>query len=105
MFNLFQKVNLLKHFPLRKIVLHVVLFDGFDSHLFASKLVNPQSNFAESPLADHLYELVKIESSGRKFVVLLDVLFHVLNQLISLLDDCVVDSSRWFLIPVAAALC
>lgn len=36
MLNFFEEVHLLEDFPLAKLVLHVVLFDGLDSHLLAS---------------------------------------------------------------------
>ena len=103
MFDFLQEVNLLEDLSLREIVLHVVLFDGFDSNLLSCKLVDSKCHFSEGTFTDHFDEFVEIESCGWKFVVLLDVLLHVLNQLISLLKNSVINSSCWFLIPLATS--
>ena len=95
MLDLLEEIDLLEHLSLAEVVLHVGLLDGLDGHLLPRQLVHPQSYLTEGTLADELDELVEVEGGWRQLVVLLDVLLDVLDQLVSLLEDRVVDLGRW----------
>jgi hypothetical protein len=93
--DLLEEIDLLEHLSLAEVVLHVGLLDSLDGHLLPRQLVHPQSNLTEGTLADELDELVEVEGGRRQLVVLLDVLLDVLDQLVTLLEDGVVDLGRW----------
>jgi len=60
MFYLFKKVYFLKYFSFAKIVLHIILFNGFDGDLFTCKLVNTESDFTEGAFSNQFYEFVEV---------------------------------------------
>jgi len=62
MFYLFKKINLLENFPFAKIILHIILFNCFDSHLLARKFMNTKSNFSKSTFSNKLDKLIKVQS-------------------------------------------
>ena len=95
MFNLFQKINFLENLALAKVILHVVFLNSFYSHLLTSKLMNTKGYLTKSTLANKFYKFVEVQCCRRQLIILLDVLFNVLNQLVSLLKDRVIDFCRW----------
>ena len=62
MLYFFEEINFLENFSFTKIILHVIFFNGFDSHLLASKFMNTKRNFTESSLSNKFDEFVKIQS-------------------------------------------
>ena len=52
--------------------------------------MNTKSNFTEGSFSNEFDEFVKVQSCRRKLIILLDILFYVLYQLILLLDNGVV---------------
>jgi hypothetical protein len=102
MLYLLQQVDFLEYLSLRKVILHIILFNCFDRNLLSSQFVNSKRYLTKSTLADELHKLVEIESRRREFVVLFDVLLYVLYQLVSFLQNGVVHSGCWFLrCPIA----
>lgn len=60
MFYLFKKVHFLKNFSFAKIVLHVIFFNCFYSHLFTGKFVYTKSYFSEGTFTNQFYEFVEV---------------------------------------------
>ena len=85
--DLLQNVDLLHHFLLGKLVLHMLLVDGFDSHVAPSKLVDAKSYLAKGTFADELHELVEFERGWWQTFLLLTVSLVEFDQLITLLHD------------------
>lgn len=96
MLDLFEQVHLLEYLSLAEVILHIVFLNRLDSHLLACQLVHTKCDFSKGSLTDKFNEFVEIESCGRQFVVLLDVLLDVFYQVVSLLQDRVVYLGRWF---------
>jgi hypothetical protein len=95
MLNLFEKINFLENLPLAKVILHVVFLNSFDSHLLTSKLMDTKGYLTKSTLSNQFYKLVEVQCCRRQLIILLNVLFNVLNQLVSLLKDRVIHFCRW----------
>lgn len=93
--DLLQQVDLLEDLPLTEVVLHVILLDGLYSYLFASELVYAEGHLAEGSLADQLHELVEVQGRRWQLVILLNVLFDVLYQVVAFLQDRIVHLGRW----------
>ena len=92
---LFEKINFLENFALAKVILHVVFLNSFYSHLLTSKLMDTKGYLTKSTLTDKFHKLVEVQCCRRQLIILLDVLFNVLNQLVSLLKDRVIHFCRW----------
>ena len=92
---LFQKVNFLENLTLTKVILHVVFLNCFDGHLLTSKLMDSKGNLSESTLSDQFHKLVEVQCCRRQLIILLDVLFNVLYQLVTLLQNRVIDFCGW----------
>ena len=60
MFDFFQQINFLEDLSFVEVILHVLLFDGLDSYVFASELVHTQCYLAERTFANELNELIKL---------------------------------------------
>lgn len=95
MLDLLEQVYLLEDLSLAEVVLHVVLFDGFDCNLLACEFVDAESDFAEGTFSNQFHKFVEVESCWWQLIVLLDVLLDILDELISFLQDGVVDSCSW----------
>lgn len=78
-FDLFQEVYFLEDLSLREFVLHVTLLNSLDCHLLSSQLVDTESDFAKSALANELLELVKVKRRWRQFICFIDMTFDVLD--------------------------
>lgn len=90
MLNLFQQVDLLEHLSFTEIVLHIVLLNCLDSDLFTGQFMDTQSDFSEGSFANKFDEFVKVQSCWWKLIILLDILFNVLDQLVPFLKNGVV---------------
>ena len=58
-----EQINFLEDFTFTEVVLHVVLFYGFDGHLFASEFVHSESDLSKCSFADKLDKLIEIKGS------------------------------------------
>lgn len=76
--------------------MHVILLYSLDSHLLTGELVDSKCDFAEGSLANQFDKLVKVEGGWRQLVVLLDILFDVLNELVPLLENRIINLGSWF---------
>jgi hypothetical protein len=79
MMDLLQDVYFLKHFLSTEVIFHVRLFKCFDGHLFPTEFVNSKCHFSKSTFPYEFDEFVKVESCGRKTIVLFNVGSKVLN--------------------------
>ena len=95
MLYLLQEIHLLEYFSLAEVILHVVLFNGFDGHLLSSEFVDTQCYLSKGALTDEFDKLIEIQGGWRQFIVLLDILFDVLDQLVTFLQDGIVHFGRW----------
>lgn len=100
MFNLFEKIDLLKDLSLAKIVLHVIFLNGLDSHLLACELMDSQRHLTKGTFSDQLHELVEVQGGWRQLIVLFDVLLDIFYELVSLLQNRVIDFCLDFLVVV-----
>jgi hypothetical protein len=95
MLDLFEQVNFLENFSLAEVILHIIFLNSFDSDLFSCELMDSESYFTKSTFSNEFNEFVEVQCCWRQLVILLDILFYVLYQLVSLLEDCVIDFCGW----------
>ena len=95
MFDLFEQVYFLENLTLTKVILHIVFLYGFDGHLLSCELMDTEGYFTESTFSNEFHEFVEVQCCWWQLVVLLDILFYVFYQLVSLLEDCVIDFCGW----------
>jgi hypothetical protein len=62
MLDFLEQVHFLEDLPFTKVILHIILFNCFDSHLFTCKFVNTQGNFSKRSFTDQLYKLIEVKS-------------------------------------------
>ena len=99
-----EEVYLLEHLTFAEVILHIILLDGLDGHLLPCKLVNTKGYLAEGSFANQLDELVKVQCCRRQFIILLDILLYVLDQLVPLLQDGVIDLRGWLRVQTTTVL-
>lgn len=93
--DLLEQVHFLKDLSLAEVVLHIVLLYSLDGHLLARKFMDSQSYFAKCSFSDQFHKFVEVECCWWELIVFLDVLFNIFDELISFLQDGVVDSGSW----------
>jgi len=87
-----EQVHLLEHLTLTEVILHELLLNCLDRHIFARQLVHSESHFTEGALADQFDEFVKLEGRRGQLIILRYVILDVADQLVSLLEEALVDS-------------
>lgn len=87
MFDLLEKVDLLKHLSFRKVILHIGLLYGLNRNILSSQLVDAQGDLTEGTLPYKFNKFVIFEGRRGKLIVLLYVLLYELYQSISLLKN------------------
>ena len=95
MFDLFEQVNFLENLTFAEVILHVILLYGFDGNLLSSEFVDTESYFTKCTFSNEFHEFVEVQCCWWQLVILLDILFYVFYQLVSLLKDGVIDFCGW----------
>ena len=85
----------MENLPFAEIVLHVVFLDGLNSDLLSSKLMHSEGHLTEGTFANQFHKFVEVQCCRRQLVILLNVLFNVLYQLVPFLEDSVIDFCGW----------
>ena len=81
MLDLLEQVYLLEDLPSRELILHVLFINGLDGYLLACEFVYSKRDLTKGSFANQFDKFVEIKRGLRQFVLLLNVILDVLNEL------------------------